>query len=176
MRKTAGTIPYPTDAFRRIPRQPYIFGAKSFKRIKVAASAVRYYRTVGRTLTPVNIHYVNILKDFGEQWEAILSKEDEYEPDTSKITRALPIVRWTESFEDFLHQIIGSRHIALSYLIRYDVVPEDPATPLIDNKCYSENHESAMGELIERATHDHVKYKDDNAKLYSYLEEATKKI
>ena len=174
MRKPAGTMPDPSDGRRRIPRQPYIFGAKSFKRIKVAASAVRYYKTIGREITPTNMHYVNVLKDYGEQWEAILSKEDKDEPDTPKITRALPIVRWTESFEDFLHQIIGSRHIALSYIIRDDVQPENPPPPLIDEKCYSEKHGSAMGELISRATHEHVKYKDDNAKLYSYLEEATR--
>ena len=31
-----------------------------------------------------------------------------------------------------------------------------------------------MGELIARATHAHTKYNDDNEKLYSYLEEATR--
>ena len=31
-----------------------------------------------------------------------------------------------------------------------------------------------MGELIARATHDHTKYKNDNEKLYSFLEEATR--
>ena len=31
-----------------------------------------------------------------------------------------------------------------------------------------------MVELIARATHDHSGYKDDNEKIYSFLEEATR--
>ena len=31
-----------------------------------------------------------------------------------------------------------------------------------------------MGKLIACANHDHTKYQDDNEKLYSYLEEATR--
>lgn len=174
LRKPAGTVPDPNDINRRIPTPSYVLGAKSAKRLKIAAAAVRYYITIGRQPNPDNMHYMDVLKDFGEQWEAILQKEKDDEPDVPKITRTLPIVRWTESFEDFLHQIIGSRHIALSYLVRDNELAANPAPTLIHNKSYSAEHGSVMGELIARATHQHTKFKDDNEKLYSYLEEATR--
>ena len=174
LKKPSGTVPDPNDNNLRIPAPAYVIGAKSFKRIKIAAAAVRYYTTIGRTLTATNMRFIPVLKNFGEQWEAIVEKSSDDAPDIPKITRALPIVKWTESFEDFLHQAIGSRYIALSYLIRDNVVPEDPPPPLLEGKCYSESHKSVMGELIARANHDHTKYQDDNEKLYSYLEEATR--
>ena len=71
------------------------------------------------------------MKNFGKQWESIVRKQKEDEPDVPKITRALPIVKWTESFEDFLHQVIGNRYIALAYLIRENVDAADPAPPLL---------------------------------------------
>lgn len=174
LRKPGGTVPDPADASNRIPTPSYVLGAKSLKRLKIAAAAVRYYETIGRELTAANMHFQNVLRNFGEQWEAILKKETEDEGDVPKITRSLPIVRWTESFEDYLRVITGSRHIALSYLIRDEVDPVDPPPPLVANRCYSEEHGSVMEELIARATHDHTKYNDDNHKLYSLLEEATR--
>ena len=174
LRKPAGTIPDPNNPGQRIAAPSFVLGAKSVKRLKVAAAAVRYYQTIGRETSAQNMHYMDVLKDFGEQWEAIRQKKKDDEPDVPKITRTLPIVRWTESFEDFLHQIIGSRHIALAYLVRSEVQAANPAPALIANKSYSEEHESVMGELIARATHDHTKYKDDNQKLYAFLEEATR--
>ena len=34
------------------------------------------------------------------------------------ITKALPIIKWTEAFQDFLHRVIGARMIPLAYVIR----------------------------------------------------------
>ena len=174
LRKPAGTVPDPNNPGQRMAAPSFVLGAKSIKRLKVAAAAVRYYQTIGRETNAQNMHFMDVLKDFGEQWEAINQKKDDDEPEVPKITRSLPIVRWTESFEDFLHQIIGSRHIALAYLVRDNVEAADPPPPLMANKSYAEENESVMGELIARATHDHTKYKDDNQKLYSFLEEATR--
>jgi len=174
LRKPAGTVPDPNNPGQRIQSPSYVLGAKSAKRLKIAAAAVRYYQTIGRTPTAANMHFVNVLKNFGEQWEAIKQKAEDDEPEVPKITRALPIVRWTESFEDFLHQVIGSRYICLSYLVRENVQAANPAPALLPNRCYSEEHGSVMGELISRATHTHTKYKDDNEKLYSFIEEATR--
>lgn len=174
LRKPAGTVPDPNNPGQRVSAPSFVLGAKSVKRLKVAAAAVRYYQTVGRETSAQNMHYMDVLKDFGEQWEAIIQKKKDDEPEVPKITRSLPIVRWTESFEDFLHQIIGSRHIALAYLVRDDVDVANPPPALMANKSYAEENESVMGELIARATHNHTKYKDDNQKLYAFLEEATR--
>ena len=65
--------------------------------------------------------------------------------------------------------VIGSRHIALSYLIREEVVPKNPLPTLLVDMSYSEKHGSVMADLIARATNDHTKYIDDNEKLYSFF-------
>ena len=176
LRRPGGTIPDPTDVagVRRIPTPAYVFGAKSYKRLKIAASAVRYYTAVGRETTSVNMHYENVLKDFGQQWDSLLAKKDDDEPSIPKITRALPIVKWTEHFEDYLHEIVGHRNIPLAYLIREEVVPANPPPPLATRRAYSNEHGSVVNELIARASHTHNRYGDDNQKLYSLLEEATR--
>ena len=150
LRKPAGTVPDSNNVSQRVPAPSYVLGAKSVKRWKVAAAAVHYYQTVGRDIDVTNMHYTNVLKNFGEQWDAISQKAKDDEPDIPKITRSLPIVRWTESFEDFLHQVVGSCHIYLSYIVRENVDAPTPApTPapeVLENRCYSEEHGSVMGE------------------------------
>ena len=44
-------------------------------------------------------------------------QEKDDDPEVPKITKALPIIKWTEAFQDFLHQIIGVRMILLAYVI-----------------------------------------------------------
>ena len=39
------------------------------------------------------------------------------EPDVPKITKALPVIKWTEAFRDYLHRTIGVRTIPLAYVI-----------------------------------------------------------
>ena len=107
LRKPAGVMVDPNNRNRRIPQTPYVFGAKSLKRFKIAAVAASYYKIINRELTPSNMHYENCLVDFYEQWENLLKKGGTTEPDTLRITRTLPIIKWTESFEEFLHQVLG---------------------------------------------------------------------
>jgi hypothetical protein len=174
LRRPAGTIPDPADATAVIPRPSYEFGAKSFKRLKIAALAVSYYDSIGRPCTPDNMHFNHVLKDFSEQWESLVEKKDETVPDVPTITRALPIVRWTECFDDFLHQVIGHRMVPLAYLIRSNEEVENPAPPLAHRRSYSETHGSVEAELIARVSHTHNRFRDDNAKLFAYLEVATR--
>lgn len=179
LRKPSGTIPNPNYVAggtepARVPRPSYVLGAKSFKRLKVAAAAVRYYETIGRELTPTNMHYENVLQDFGEQWKALEIKAKEDDPNVPHITKALPIVKWTESFEDFLHQVIGVRRIPLAYLVRGYTIPLANPPTLDTNKSYSASTGSVEMELISRATYDHSSFKEDNKKLYQFLEEATR--
>ena len=37
-----------------------------------------------------------------------------------KITKALPIIKWTEAFQDFLNRVIRARMIQLAYVIQID--------------------------------------------------------
>ena len=52
--------------------------------------------------------------------ESTQGQEDEDDPDVPKTTKALPIIKWTEAFEDFLNRVIGARMIPLAYVIRID--------------------------------------------------------
>jgi len=143
--------------------------------LKVAANAVRYYATINRPLTTINMHYDNCLVTFESHWESLTTKKrDGDAPDVPKITKTLTITKWIETFEDFLFQTIGIRMIPLAYVIRAsDVVPV-AAPALLPGMPYSAQHESVVGELIARASHTHPNIADDNAKLYQYVEEATR--
>ena len=103
----------------------------------------------------------------------MLKKGEESPPDTPCITRTLPIIKWTESFEEFLHQVLGVNHVPLSYIIREQELVGAPPT-LINNRSYSQEHQSVEGELIARASHGTAHYTADNATVYKYIEEATR--
>ena len=174
LRKPAGLMVDPNNRNRRIPQTPYVFGAKSLKRLKVAAIAASYYKIISRELTPANMHYENCLVDFYEQWENLLKKGDTTEPDTPRITRTLPIIKWTESFEEFLHQVLGVQSVPLSYVIREQSAVNPAPPPLANNRSYSDLHESVAGELIVRTSHLTSHYTSDNQKVFKYIEEATR--
>lgn len=67
LKKPSGTVPDPNDNNQCIPAPAYVIGAKSFKRIKIATAAVRYYNTIGRPSTSDNMRFIWVLKNFGEQ-------------------------------------------------------------------------------------------------------------
>ena len=157
----------------RRAQPPVVLGAKSIKRLNIAATAMQYYRLVSHVPTHSNMHYENCLRDFYEQWEHLLKKGEESNPDTPCITRTLPIIKWTESFEEFLHQVLGVQHVPLSYVIRTDAAV-GPAPPLIANRSYSQLHGSVEDELVARSSHNGATFKSDNAMVFKYIEEATR--
>ena len=67
LRRPAGTMPDPANPQVQIPQTPFVLGAKSLKRLKIAAIAIEYYTMIDRSLTPGNMHYANCLIDFYEQ-------------------------------------------------------------------------------------------------------------
>lgn len=179
LRKPPGLMPDPNHNDANvpaplIPRPAYVFGAKNAKRIKIAANAVRYYSEIDRVLSPENMHYTNVLKEFHQQWQSLLQKREDNDPVVPCISKSLPIMKWTESFKDFLGQVVGQRMIPLVYLTRENEIPSNPAPPLLPNCPYSEVHGSIEGELIARASFTHTLFKDDDAKLFQYIEEATR--
>ena len=116
-----------------VPQQPFVLGAKSLRRLKVAAKAVRYYESIGRPTTAANMHYTNTLRNFELQWNSLEEKIDADEPDVPKVTRNLAITRWSESFVDFLNQVYGVRKAPLAYVIRDTVDVEQPGPALATN-------------------------------------------
>ena len=113
-----------------IPTPPFVFGAKSQRRITVACDLVKYYKTVDRELTVANLQWNTVMKNFDVQWTALKEKKGDDSPETPKISKALPVIKWTEAFKDFLNRKIGNRNITLAYIIWE--VPNPPAVhPLL---------------------------------------------
>ena len=119
------------------------------------------------------MRYNPVIKTFTEHWKSLTAQKDATNPEVPKISKTLHIMKWTEAFSDFDHHMIGTRTIPLSYVIRDTVdVPRD-APALMPNQPYTAEYESVEEEMIARATHTRPLYRDDNASLYFYLEEAT---
>jgi len=90
-----------------------------------------------------------------------------------KISKSLPVMKWSESFTDFLHRVIRIRMIPLAYVIRENVVPNRGLPQLAPNSPYSIEHGLIEEELIEFVPHSHPLFKNDLVSMYYYLEEAT---
>ena len=86
-------------------------------------------------------------------------------------------MKWTEAFADFLHRTIGVRTIPLAYVTRESTQVAVIAPVLAVDRPHSTENGSVEGEMIARASHEHPHehplYRDDNSKVYFYLEEAT---
>ncbi len=157
-----------------IPRPPYVFGAQSQKRLMEAGELIRFYDTIGRALTVANIKYDPIIKDFTKQWKALKSRIDDDKTDVPVISKALPVIKWTEAFDDFLSRTIGVRMIPLSYVTREIETVPAACPPLKTNKPHSELYGSVELDLVNRASHDDPLFNEDNSKVYFFLEEATR--
>jgi hypothetical protein len=156
----------------QLSRPPaFVFGAKSHKRLLFATDLITYYDAIGSDYTAANLQWTNVMRNFEIQWKALKVKQKEDPPETPKISKTLPVIKWTESFRDFLNRVIGVRAIPLCYVIRETVNVSAAATA---NQPLSNEHESVTGELVARASHEHALFRDDNAAVYHYLEEATR--
>ena len=175
LRNPGGRVPNPdpgAPAGSTIARPPFVFGAKSQKRLLEACDIIRFYETIGRPLTPGAIRYVPVIQNFSQQWKALKERKEADEPEVPKVTKALPIIKWSEAFADYCNKKIGARTIPLAYVIRPTVTPPGAAPPLATDLPQSEVHGSVEADLIARALHTHPLFRDDNAEVYFKLEEA----
>ena len=62
----------------------------------MACNLISYYQTVGWDLTAANIQWNQVMSNFEIQWKAPKERKDEDDPEVPKITKALPIIKWTE--------------------------------------------------------------------------------
>jgi hypothetical protein len=90
-----------------IPTPPFAFGAKSQQRLIVSTKLLWFYDTVCRAVTAGNLQWMPVMKNFSEQWEALENKKGGNEPDVPMISKALPIIKWTEAFSGYLYRVIG---------------------------------------------------------------------
>lgn len=151
-----------------------IFGAKSQKRLTVACNAVKYYDAIGHPLTAGIMMWTPVLRNFEVQYATLLALKDQDEPDTPRISKALPIMKWSEAFRDYLYSCVGFRQIPLLYVIRENETPANPAPALGHGLPHSIEAGSLIQELIDRASHTHPNFNADNGKVYQKLEEATR--
>lgn len=174
LRKPGDRIPNPdpqAPAGATIPRPPYVLGAKSQKRLTAVSDLVRYYEMTGRPLTAGNIQWDPIVKNFSEQFKALKARRDE-DIEVPKLSRALPMLKWVESFTDFLSRKIGVRFIPLAYVVR-DEEDVPVAVPALANGMpHSTTHGSVEEEMVARASHGHPLFREDNSKVYFLLEES----
>ena len=140
-----------------VPMPAFTYGSKSQKR-----------------LTAANIQCNQVMSNFEIQWKALKDRKDEDDPDVPTITKALPIIKWTEALQDFLHRVIGARMIPLAYVIRIYPQVQGIAPTLAPNQPHSTEHGSVEEELIARASHTHALFRDDNSVVYYHWEKATR--
>lgn len=168
--KSGGTPQAPT-----LTRQsPIIITAISLKRLKAASCAVRYCKSCGYALTVQNMEWVCIEMAF-----EVMKSLDDAKDQVVKLPRLsrdglFPL--WVEKYSILLDRIVGYRGIPLSAIIRKDVIPaigsNGHAPALLLHKPYAEEYGSVEMTLIERATHDHALYNQDDRKLFEVLSAA----
>ena len=177
LRRPGGRMADPNPAAApgaTVPTTPYVFGAKSQKRLTVATLAVRYYNAIGRELTPGCMQWNPVLQNFEQQWDALKERKDASDDVAlPTITRDLPIIKWAEAFTDYLNRIIGVRMAPLAYVIRTQTTPPVACPPRAIDLPHTAEYGSVEADLVARATHTHPIYREDNAALYYKLEEAT---
>ena len=116
LRRPGGRVLDPNPAAQpgsTIPTPPFVFGAKSQRHIAVVCDLVKYYITVSHDLTAANLQWNTVMKNFDIQWTVLKEKKGDDSPETPKISKALPVIKWMEAFKDFLNRKIGNHNIAL---------------------------------------------------------------
>ena len=91
--------------------------AKEPEMTTVTCDVAWYYDTISRDLTQANMHWNNVIKNVETNRKGLLKCKEDESPDIPTITKALPILKWAEAFQDFLHHLIGIRNIPLAYVV-----------------------------------------------------------
>ena len=106
------------------------------------------------------------MKNFEIQWTALKDRKKDNDPEMPKITKALPIIKRTEAFPDFLHWINEVRKIPLVYVLHANVNVPAPPPQLTESQLHSDEHSSVEAELVACSSHTHALYHDDNSPVY----------
>ena len=154
------------------PSVPY--GIKVQHRMLVTCKAGRFFKTINRPVTLVDLKYDPVGENFWEQWTAIEDIKKEAQPDVPVVSKDLPMIRWIEAFLDHLTRCLGIRYIPLVSVVR-DKVEVDPICPPREpDQPYSTEHGSILDDLIHRSSHNHGLFRQDNASVYYKIEEAVR--
>mmetsp|Transcript_9778 Transcript_9778/g.13827 ORF Transcript_9778/g.13827 Transcript_9778/m.13827 type:complete len:199 (-) Transcript_9778:383-979(-) len=169
VRKPGGTIKDPSDANRTIPNPGCSIPAITEKRLKLSSYASKIYDILNR---PPNADALsrNRLRLF-EQYQTTIKEHKEPEQ-MQQVSKSFGIMKAIDIFPIHLRERIGTRKIALVYVIHNNETPERLES-LQSNNITSSNYEYIMGELIMRAPLEGAKFNKDNAKVYQVLQDMT---
>ena len=166
-------LPDPVNPGQVIAQNPFVMGARSTKRLKIAAAAVRFYKATDRAIEHGMMKW-STLTNFEIQNKALSAKKQQTSPEVPKLGNNTIVHKWADSFLIFSGKIVGQRNTPLSYVLREsDVVPA-AAPALAPNQPHSIEHGSMEQEMIERMSHNHALFRDDNASVYEFIEVATR--
>ena len=166
------------DADAGIAAEPAVPGANissiSIRRLIVAMHASMYYQAINRTMTPLNMHYTNVLQMFKIEWETYQDLRDQKEPEVPTINDKdsdRKVIKWVPIFLDCLTRTYGIRG-PLVYILRNNPeVPDEQDDPLDENSHFGSSG-SLHDELISRLTHTGAIYKNDNTSVFLKVEKA----
>ena len=97
---------------------PVSIPARPSSRLLIASVAWHYYTDTGRVVTPANMHFSNVLRDFHIEWKAILDLVDrDNNLKLPVLTKSNTPIKWCESFKHYLHNTFGVRKVPLLYVI-----------------------------------------------------------
>ena len=88
------------------------------------------------------------MKNFEIQSTVLKERKGDDSPDVPKISKALPVIKWTEAFQDFLSRKIGNCNIPLAYIICDEPNPPAAAPPLAISQPHSIERGTVEAELI----------------------------
>ena len=159
----------PANANQQVAQLAFPFSATSIHRLKVAHRCIKYYALIGRTITPLNLTWP-ILQIFHEHWQIIdeqKEKENAAGPKVGKDTQNLSY--FEDHFEEWCDTNVGLQGAKYKYVIRAD--PTTPL-PLAVDQPFSAEYGSVEEELAAYCTHNHPRFKQDNATVFTILEKA----
>ena len=178
LRRPGGRVLHPDAAQAAlgvtIPTPPFVFGAGSQKRLTVMANLVRYYFSVAVATSATNMVWTTIGRNFEQQWEAIIEKKAATMPAVPKISKSLPALKWIEAMEYFFIRVYGCRYGPLAYVVRL-LAAVDPTAPARVTNCpHGIGFDSIAQEMIARLSHNHPKFREDNALVFDLIEEGVR--
>ena len=148
----------------------------SVRRLIVASNAAKYFTSVGRAMTPINMHYTKVLSNFKIEWEAYLELKSEDPPTPPSISDKdadRKVIKWAPIFQDCLSRTYGSRGPLIYVLREESKVPTEVEDPL-DGDDYFGKSGCLHDELEARLPHKGPIYKHDNTSVFLLIEKAAR--
>ena len=166
------------DQAAGIQAEPEVPGAmiptQSLVRLQIAAAAVKYYKSIGQTLTSDNLHYTNVLQHFkieNDAYEQLKEQDAPEVPDVKDSDKEKRVIKWAPVFLDCMSRTFGVKG-PLAYVLRTDVAVPDQATDPLPQNSYFGASGSLVQELINRLPHGDALYRSDNKTVYMHIEKA----